>query len=104
MTAPTMRVRTSRPAPAHAQSGAFLLEALVGVLIFAFGFVKEGTPMEGVAAAILWVTVAFAGTLALGRTFERERQADTLRQMERNQRDRERRLDRQERNRRRDAR
>jgi type IV pilus assembly protein PilV len=37
MTAPTMRTPSSRPALAHAQSGAFLLEALVGVLIFAFG-------------------------------------------------------------------
>jgi heme exporter protein CcmB len=27
----------------------------------------------------LWIAVAFAGTLALGRTFERERQAETLR-------------------------
>jgi heme exporter protein B len=32
-----------------------------------------------VAAAILWIATAFSGTLALGRTFERERQADTLR-------------------------
>ena len=29
--------------------------------------------------AILWVAIAFSGTLALGRTFERERQNDTLR-------------------------
>ncbi|MCC6987902.1 MAG: heme exporter protein CcmB [Acidobacteria bacterium] len=56
-----------------------LFFAVTVVLIFAFGFVKEGVPMDGVAAAILWITVAFSGTLALGRTFERERQADTLR-------------------------
>ncbi|MEZ5293995.1 MAG: heme exporter protein CcmB [Vicinamibacterales bacterium] len=56
-----------------------LFFAITVILIFAFGFVKEGAPDEGVAAAILWITVAFAGTLALGRTFERERQADTLR-------------------------
>ena len=31
------------------------------------------------AAAILWIAIAFSGTLALGRTFERERQHDTLR-------------------------
>ena len=31
------------------------------------------------AAGILWVAVAFSGTLALGRAFERERQAETLR-------------------------
>src|SRR4029077_13743666 len=28
---------------------------------------------------ILWIAIAFAGTLALGRTFERERYAETLR-------------------------
>ena len=31
------------------------------------------------AAAILWIAVAFAGTLALGRTFDRERHTETLR-------------------------
>src|SRR6186997_3178424 len=31
------------------------------------------------AAGILWIAVAFSGTLALGRTFERERYAETLR-------------------------
>jgi heme exporter protein CcmB len=31
------------------------------------------------AAGILWVAIAFSGTLALGRTFERERYGDTLR-------------------------
>ena len=56
-----------------------LFLAITVVLIFAFGFVREGVPTDGVAAAILWITVAFSGTLALGRTFERERQADTLR-------------------------
>jgi len=53
--------------------------AVTVVLIFAFGLVKEGEAVDDVAAAILWITVAFSGTLALGRTFERERQADTLR-------------------------
>ena len=31
------------------------------------------------AAGIVWIAVAFSGTLALGRTFERERYGDTLR-------------------------
>ena len=31
------------------------------------------------AVGILWVAIAFSGTLALGRTFERERYTDTLR-------------------------
>lgn len=53
--------------------------ALACVLVFAFGFVREGRPMEDVAAGILWIAIAFSGTLALGRAFERERQGETLR-------------------------
>jgi len=49
------------------------------VLVFAFALVKEGQPLEDAAAGILWIAIAFAGTLALGRTFERERQTETLR-------------------------
>ena len=49
------------------------------VLVFAFALVKEGRPLEDAAAGIMWISVAFAGTLALGRTFERERHSETLR-------------------------
>jgi heme exporter protein CcmB len=49
------------------------------VLVFAFALVKEGRPLEDAAAGIMWIAIAFAGTLALGRTFERERSAETLR-------------------------
>jgi heme exporter protein CcmB len=49
------------------------------VLVFAFAFVREGRAVEDAAAGILWVAIAFAGTLALGRAFERERQSETLR-------------------------
>src|SRR5690606_23151786 len=52
--------------------------AVAVVLIFSFSFVVDGTPLTDAAAGILWVTLAFAGTLALGRTFERERQSETL--------------------------
>jgi heme exporter protein CcmB len=38
-----------------------------------------GHAIEGAPAGILWVAIAFSGTLALGRTFERERQSETLR-------------------------
>jgi heme exporter protein B len=53
--------------------------ALACVLVFAFGFVKEGRPVPDAAAGILWIAIAFSGTLALGRAFERERQGETLR-------------------------
>jgi heme exporter protein CcmB len=56
-----------------------LFFAVSCVLVFSFAFVREGQPVENAAAGILWVAIAFSGTLALGRTFERERQAETLR-------------------------
>lgn len=49
------------------------------VLVFAFALVREGQPIGDVGAGVLWVALIFAGTLALGRTFERERQAETMR-------------------------
>ncbi len=49
------------------------------VLVFAFSFVRDGRAVEDAAAGILWVSIAFSGTLALGRAFERERQNETLR-------------------------
>jgi heme exporter protein CcmB len=53
--------------------------AIACVLVFAFALVKEGKAPEDGAAGILWISVMFAGNLALGRTFERERQSETLR-------------------------
>ena len=55
-----------------------LFFAMSIVLVFAFGFVRDGRPVENAAAGILWIAIAFAGTLALGRTFERERYHDVL--------------------------
>ena len=58
-----------------------LFFAVSCVLIFSFAFVEEGRAIDNalVASAILWIAVAFAGLLALGRTFERERYGETLR-------------------------
>jgi len=56
-----------------------LFFAVSCVLVFAFAFVKDGRAPEDAAAGILWIAIAFAGTLALGRTFERERYSETLR-------------------------
>ncbi|MEQ1572629.1 MAG: heme exporter protein CcmB [Vicinamibacterales bacterium] len=53
--------------------------AVSAVMVFAFALVREGQAPEDGAAGILWIAIAFAGTLALGRTFERERQSETLR-------------------------
>ena len=56
-----------------------LFFAVSAVLVFAFALVKEGRVVADAAAGILWIAIAFSGTLALGRTFERERYTDTLR-------------------------
>lgn len=56
-----------------------LFFAVACVLVFSFAFVREGQPLVDAAAGILWIAIAFAGTLALGRTFERERYGETLR-------------------------
>ncbi len=56
--------------------------ALSCVIVFSVSFVGQGgdgRALGDAAAGILWVAIAFSGTLALGRTFERERYGDTLR-------------------------
>ncbi len=53
--------------------------AISCLLIFSVAFVKEGVPAEDAASGILWIALAFSGTIALGRTFERERYGETLR-------------------------
>ena len=53
--------------------------AISCVLVFAFALVKDGRTVVDAAAGILWIAIAFSGTLALGRTFERERYTETLR-------------------------
>lgn len=49
------------------------------VLIFSFAFTQAGEAVGDVAGGILWVAVTFAGTLGLGRAFDRERDGDTMR-------------------------
>ncbi len=53
--------------------------AISCVLVFAFSLVQEGRAAPGVGPGVLWMAIMFAGNLALGRTFERERQSETLR-------------------------
>ncbi|MBS1817833.1 MAG: heme exporter protein CcmB [Acidobacteria bacterium] len=55
-----------------------LFFAVACVAIFSFAFVREGQAPVDAAAGILWIAIAFSGTLALGRTFERERYGETL--------------------------
>ena len=60
-------------------STTLVLRALVRCSSLPFALVREGRVVADAAAGILWIAIAFAGTLALGRTFERERYTDTLR-------------------------
>ncbi len=49
------------------------------VLIFAFAFFRGDAPIAAVAAGILWVAIAFSGSLGLSRVFDRERDGDCIR-------------------------
>ena len=49
------------------------------VLIFSFSFYSNDAPISAVASGILWVSVAFSGTLGLGRILEREKEGDCIR-------------------------
>jgi heme exporter protein CcmB len=55
-----------------------LFFAISCVLVFSFGLVREGQPLPEAGPSVLWVAIAFAGTLAMARTFERERASGTL--------------------------
>jgi heme exporter protein B len=49
------------------------------VVVFSFAFVKEQGVVAEATPGILWVAIAFAGTIGLGRAFDREREGDTMR-------------------------
>jgi len=55
-----------------------LFFAVACVLVFSFGLVEDGRAAANVGPAVLWVSMTFAGTLAMARAFERERAAGTL--------------------------
>src|SRR5262245_64959762 len=50
------------------------------VVIYAFAFpAQEPKAIRGATPGMLWVALAFTGTIALGRAFDRERENDTMR-------------------------
>lgn len=51
--------------------------AVLVAVVFSFAL-DPAVRARGIAGAMLWVTVLFAGTLALGRAFAMEREADAL--------------------------
>jgi heme exporter protein B len=56
--------------------------AVVVVLIFSFAFVVgDAKPAPSVTAGILWIAVIVSGTVGLGRTFDRERESESIRSL-----------------------
>jgi heme exporter protein CcmB len=49
------------------------------VVIFSFAFPRDDHAVRGAVPGMLWVAIAFAGTIGLGRAFDRERENDTMR-------------------------
>jgi heme exporter protein CcmB len=49
------------------------------VIVCSFAFVEKVPSAGDLASGVLWVAVAFSGTIALQRAFEREREGQTIR-------------------------
>lgn len=49
------------------------------VVIYTFAFPRDEAAVRGSLPGMLWVTMAFTGTIGLGRAFDRERENDTMR-------------------------
>jgi heme exporter protein B len=49
------------------------------VVVFAVSFVRDVRTFANVIPGMLWVAVAFAGTVGVGRAFDRERENETMR-------------------------
>jgi len=49
------------------------------VVVYSFAFPQDERAKIATLPGMLWVTVAFTGTIGLGRAFDRERENDTMR-------------------------
>lgn len=49
------------------------------VVVYTFAFPRDQRAIIGSLPGMLWATIAFAGTIGLGRAFDRERENDTMR-------------------------
>lgn len=63
--------------------GFMLLFALLCVIVFAFGFLREGEAAELQLPGVLWVTLLFSGTVGLLRLFGAEEEGGTLQSVQR---------------------
>ena len=48
-------------------------------VIYSFAFPHDDRAIRGSVPGMLWVAIAFTGTIAIGRAFDRERENDTMR-------------------------
>jgi len=48
-------------------------------VVYTFAFPQDKRAILGSVPGMLWVTIAFTGTIGLGRAFDRERENDTMR-------------------------
>ncbi len=55
-----------------------LFFALLMVVIFVFSLSADERVAQQVASGVLWIAIAFAGTLAIDRSFTREQEGNTL--------------------------
>ena len=53
--------------------------AAVVVVVSSFSFVKDQKGLREAVPGVMWGAVLFAGTIGLGRAFDREREGDTMR-------------------------
>jgi len=53
--------------------------AVMLVLVCSFAFVEKVPSIADLASAVLWIAVAFAGTLGISRAFDRELHGNTMR-------------------------
>jgi heme exporter protein B len=53
--------------------------ATVIVVVFSFAFVKDQRALIEAVPGVAWAAIVFAGTIGLGRAFDREREGDTMR-------------------------
>ncbi|HMU39564.1 MAG TPA: heme exporter protein CcmB [Pseudomonadota bacterium] len=56
-----------------------ILFSVIVVLLFSFAFLGGALPTVEVLSGVLWVAVSLSGMLGISRSFEKEREADTLR-------------------------
>lgn len=62
----------------HDVLGSMVIFGLIVILVFSFSFDLRGQEASQVAPGVLWVAIAFAGMLGLGRSFVLERDQGCL--------------------------